>query len=148
MSLFKARQYMDDNILNFQNRNSTIRKLERFLLVFLIVCAIPLTIIAYIIFLSPKILNSLTTLISITALIQFEVCGLFGYLDFFHKEIERIYEESGCVPSNLTRSIYEFYSPEPGLRNFIFNQIYFNKRIGFYLLLIAGLLQVFIDYFI
>ena len=139
---------MDDNISNFKVRNSKIRKFERFLLFLLSLVAIPLSILTYIIFLSPKVLNSLPTLISITALIQLEVCGLFGYLDFFRTELERIYEESGCVPSNLTRSIYEFYNPEPGVKNLIFNQLYFNKRIGFYLLFISGFLQLYINYFI
>lgn len=138
---------MDGTLPNIEGSNSRIRKFERFVLVFLILVAIPLSLVAYIIFLSPIILHSITTLISITALIQLEVCGLFEYLDLFKAELKRSHEESGCTPSHLTRSIYEFYNPEPSLKNYIFNQLYFNKRIGFYFLFVAGLLQLFIDYF-
>lgn len=103
---------MEDNISNYQNRNSIIRKFERLLLIFLLFGAIPLSALGCIVLLSPKILNSLPTLLSITALIQLEICGLFGYLDYFGAELEKIHEESECTPSNLVRPLYEFYNPE------------------------------------
>ncbi|ARM32339.1 hypothetical protein B0B39_01785 [Legionella longbeachae] len=139
---------MDENISNYQNRNSIFRKLERFSLKFLLFLIIPISILSYIYFQNPRIINALSTLLSLTALIQLEVCGLFGYVEFLGNELDRIYEESGCVPSNITRSIFEFYNPEPGIKNYINNQLYFNKRIGFYLLLISGLLQLYINCFI
>lgn len=66
---------------------------------------------------------------------SFEWCYFTGGL--------QIYDKSGRVPSNITRAIYEYYNPEPTVKAFINNQLYLNKRVGFYLLLIGGLIQLF-----
>lgn len=130
---------------NLQEINLTIRKIEQFLLVALLFIVIPISAIAYIKFLNPRILNSLVTLITITALIQLEVSGLFDYL---HSKLEKIHEESGCTPSNLTRIIYKFHKPVKNKMDCFLNHLYFNKRFGFWLLLGAELLQLYINYFI
>lgn len=91
----------------------------------------------------PKLLNTIVVLLSIAGLIQLEVCGLFEYVDYLGEELERIHEESGLVPSNLTRAIFEYYNPETTCRAFITNTLYFNKRFGFFLLLLSGLIQLY-----
>ncbi len=107
---------------------------------------IPIFCILAIFYPTRKISNSLSILFSLAGLIQLEVTGLFEYVDYFSKELEKIYDESGLTPSNITRAIHEYYNPEPTLKAFIDNQLYFNKRFGFYLLLIGGVIQLFITW--
>lgn len=137
---------MNIYVSKYKNRNSIARKAERIALKLLVLIIIPMSIVFSIIYNSPKILSSLPVLLSLSGLLQLEVCGLFDYVTYLEKELKEIHDNTGCSPSNIARAIYEFNNPEPGIRGFINSQLYFNKRIGFYFLLIGGLLQLFIIY--
>ncbi|HAT3864062.1 TPA: hypothetical protein I8652_001651 [Legionella pneumophila] len=134
---------MNSHTSKYAERNRPIRKVERFILKIIIFVVIPICCVLGIVYPTGKISNSLPVLFSLAGLIQLEVAGLFEYIDYLGNELEKIYDESGRVPSNITRAIYEYYNPEPTVKAFINNQLYLNKRVGFYLLLIGGLIQLF-----
>lgn len=138
---------MNSNNSKYQSRNIFIRRTERSVLRLLIFIIIPACIISYFLFGNPKLLSTIVILLSLSGLIQLEICGLFEYMNYFKEELEKIYDESGLAPSNLTRPIFEFYNPEPTWKAFITNNLYFNKRFGFSLLIFSGLLQLCIIWF-
>ena len=137
---------MNENILKYQSRNALIHRIERALLKIMIFIVIPACMISYIIFRDPKLLNTIVILFFITGLVQLEICGLFKYVNYFGEELERVYNESGRTPSNITRAIYEFYNPEPTWRAYITNTLYFNKQFGFFLLIFSGFLQLYVTW--
>lgn len=129
-----------------EENGKVTRRLERALLL-LLLSLIPISLIAYFICGNHKFLLSIPILLSLSALIQLEVAGLFGYLDDLENELSEIYKESGLSPSHLTRRLFEFYDPEHPKWNFIKNHLYRNKRVGFSLAFIAGVFQFFLIWY-
>ena len=114
---------MDSRISKYAERNKSLRRIERFILKLMIFVVIPISCILAIIYPTSKVSNSLSVLFSLAGLIQLEVTGLFEYIAYLGDELEKIYDQSGLTPSNITRAIHEYYNPEPTVKAFINNQL-------------------------
>ena len=130
-----------------KEKNKIIRKSERCLLISLLFL-IPVTLFAYFLSGNNKLLVSLPMLLSLSALLQLEITGLFGYLDDLEEKASKIYDESGLTPSHIYRRLYEFYNPEHPKWDFVKGHLYRNKRVGFFLAFLAGIFQLFIIWYV
>lgn len=130
-----------------EEKNNIIRKSERALLL-LLLALIPIMLIAYFIYGNHNTLFSIPILLSLSALLQLEIAGLFGYLNDLENKLSEIYNETGLTPSHITRRLYEFYDPEHPKWDFIKYHFYRNKRVGFFLAFIAGVFQLFITWYV
>ena len=105
-----------------EEKDTILRTLERALLLILL-SLIPITLIAFFIYGNHKFLFTIPILLSLSALIQLEIAGLFDYLNELESELSKIYDESGLTPSHITRRLYEFYDPEHPKWDFIKNYL-------------------------
>lgn len=127
-------------------KDTITRKLERLLLLLLLSLNL-ITLIAYFICHNPNFLLSIPIFLSLSALLQLEITGLFGYLNDLENKLSEIYDESGLTPSHITRRLYEFYDPEKPKWDFIKNHLYRNKKVGFFLAFSAGVFQLFLIWY-
>ena len=86
-----------------KEKDTITRKSERALLL-LLLFSIPIILISYFICGNHKFLFSISIMLSISALLQLEITGLFGDLDDLENELSEIPNESGLAPSHITVS--------------------------------------------
>jgi hypothetical protein len=118
----------------------TAKRLERASFVALIGAALACLSIALFSANHSKWLSSASVLIGLAGVVQLEISGLFEHWVQRYGDTSKY--PSG-PPSHITRQLSDVGDPDRPVRAWLYNAVFFERRTGFHLIVLGGILQLF-----